>query len=535
MVKCKTDKLWLEYIPNLFCSFNLIPLEGMSLAQQMNALTRLILLVTLVLHLMGFKHSFLFLLLALLFIIIIYYIQRKTMNEAFKAEHFTSCAPTPPPPKGTRYYTARPYYDSDVSFAGDQLVYNDTTNINWANAVKNMDKNVFNNEKWISPSQRLAGKPNPKTKIPPPVIAPATDLSYWKANNMVVHSHINDDTPVDVYRSGYQVSTCCAPSYDGGATSKYAVPVGMQLPAEFKQNDSGCSRENYQPSSQEMTSLYGTSSPICSEMPSARENFTLPENSSGDVIEPVMIRPAQPGQVNMACGYNPEQLETAGLPTNLPAGNCAKNPAMKTYNERLFTQTIQPGVTTRTEINQPINSNIGISFNQQFPPTSKKVDPVTGNISYVQHDPRIIEPVKECLPNMGVEDAVRYDNVYDPRFSGYGTSYRAYTDEKLGQTKFYYDDINAVRMPNYIVRSNIDHQPFADQYGPMKAGDSMGNKFNPNIRALAHDAFLTATLQQRDELSERAMRKINANSWQQRVAPIRRGGQYMAGGLSGTK
>ena len=41
----------------------------------------------------------------------------------------------------------------------------------------------------------------------------------------------------------------------------------------------------------------------------------------------------------------------------------------------------------------------------------------------------------------------------------------------LGQTKFYYDDVDAIRMPNYITRSNIDHQPFADRYGPLPAGE----------------------------------------------------------------
>ena len=74
-------------------------------------------------------------------------------------------------------------------------------------------------------------------------------------------------------------------------------------------------------------------------------------------------------------------------------------------------------------------------------------------------------------------------------------------------------------MPNYITRSNIDFEPFADTYGPMKNSD--GNEFNSKIRALAEDSWLRNSLKFRNEIQERAMRKINANAWQQRVAPIR--------------
>ena len=118
---------------------------------------------------------------------------------------------------------------------------------------------------------------------------------------------------------------------------------------------------------------------------------------------------------------------------------------------------------------------------------------------------------------MGITES----DVYDPRFYGYGTSYRSYTDELTGQTRFYYDDINSIRMPNYVSRSNIDFAKYADTYGPLNNSNKNGNPNNSEIRALANDSFLRASLQQRTELQERLLRKRNNEMWQLRKYPVR--------------
>jgi len=238
-------------------------------------------------------------------------------------------------------------------------------------------------------------------------------------------------------------------------------------------------------------------------------------SGEGGTPEPILgIRPNRSGWVNTTCGYNPEQINV-GLPSNLPAGNCQQSPLLKRYNTNLHTQTVTPGVYTQTQVNEPINSNIGISFQQQFEPRSCYRD--SRGLHYIQHDPRVIEPVKvqpqpPAKPQLG--------NVFDPRFYGYGTSYRSYLDERLGQTKFMYDDINAIRMPNYITRSKIDFLPYADSYGPARKGNSDGNEFNEHIRALAQDSWVRDSLEFRNDLSERRMRKINAEAWQKREMPF---------------
>lgn len=231
----------------------------------------------------------------------------------------------------------------------------------------------------------------------------------------------------------------------------------------------------------------------------------------------VHVEPNRPGWVNTECGYNPEQVYTSSLPSNLPAGNCEQNPILKRYNENLFTQTVTPGVYTRSQVNEPINSNIGISFQQQFEPVSCSRD--DKGLHYLQHDPRLIEPV-EIQPVETYTQKANYDNVFDPRFYGYGTSYRSYLDPVTGQPRFMYDDVDAIRHPNYIVRSKIDFLPYADSYGPVEEGSEMGNIHNPHIRALAQDSWMRDSLQFRNDLSERRMRKINSEAWQQRSAPL---------------
>jgi hypothetical protein len=190
------------------------------------------------------------------------------------------------------------------------------------------------------------------------------------------------------------------------------------------------------------------------------------------------------------------------------------------YNKNLFTQTIQPGVFARNEVIEPIQNNIGISWDQQFQPVTCETEK-NGSTTYVTHDPRIVPPL--ATPPTPRAKVPTNSDIYDPRSGGYGTSYRSYIDTLTGQPRFYYDDIESIRKPNYIIRSNIDDAAWAHQYGPMSEPKENGPIPNHMSRSLANDKFMRDTLQQRNELQERAMRKYNTTiGWQRRQAPLRR-------------
>jgi hypothetical protein len=182
------------------------------------------------------------------------------------------------------------------------------------------------------------------------------------------------------------------------------------------------------------------------------------------------------------------------------------------YNKNLSTQTIQPGVYTMSEVIEPINSLIGISSVHKFQPLSSDIDQPNNN-NYLEHnnDTQILSE-----PDCHVSGITESD-VYDPRFSSYGTSYRGYTHKKTGQPRFYYDDINSVRMPNYVTRSNIDHLKYANTYGPINNDNQNMN----DIRDQVQDSFLSASLDHRNDIMERLMRKRNSEMVQIRKYPKR--------------
>lgn len=189
----------------------------------------------------------------------------------------------------------------------------------------------------------------------------------------------------------------------------------------------------------------------------------------------------------------------------------AEDPAA--YRDRLLTQTLQPGVYQKSYVGEPINTNLGITLTQPFAPTA--VEETPESIKFIQYQPASYERVTTLASSSPPQQQPQtQDNVYDPRFTGYGTSYRGYTDDLTGQAKFFYKDVDTVIRPNYIVRSHVDIFPWADRYGPREE-----KKEECDIRTLANQSFHDSTLTFRTELQERQMRKRNAEMWQRRAFP----------------
>jgi hypothetical protein len=133
-----------------------------------------------------------------------------------------------------------------------------------------------------------------------------------------------------------------------------------------------------------------------------------------------------------------------------------------------------------------INSNKGITYLDTFQP-------------YPQ--------LSTSLPTAHSE--VQVSDVYDPRFSGFGSPNRSFYDKNSGTVKYDYKDIDSVKRPNYFVRSNVDHIVNHEDCG--------GNNYKYN-----NMAFIEHTNLHRSEMQNRLMRKHNAESWQKRVAPLSR-------------
>jgi hypothetical protein len=120
--------------------------------------------------------------------------------------------------------------------------------------------------------------------------------------------------------------------------------------------------------------------------------------------------------------------------------------------------------------------------------------------------------------------------VYDPRMTGHSDPDRGYVDKLLGQPKFYYDDINAVRAPNYITRNKIDVFSFGESTGRLRDPKDYG--LSGNVNQLAVDEFHDNAVMHRQDMMTSLMAKRNRELQQQKDFPISTNGQRMPGGTS---
>lgn len=118
--------------------------------------------------------------------------------------------------------------------------------------------------------------------------------------------------------------------------------------------------------------------------------------------------------------------------------------------------------------------------------------------------------------------------IYDPRMVGYSDPRRGYVDKLLGQPKFYYDDINAARAPNYITRNKIDIYSFGETSGRLRDPKDQPGDNNQ----LAVEEFHNSALQHRSDLMHSLLNKRNREMWQLKDYPISTNGQRMLGGTS---
>jgi len=484
MFRCN-GKFWIEKIQDLVCDFRMLPCHNMTFENQMNALSRLAIVTAVIIGLLGYNScALVFLLFALTLIIILYYVQRNNMNkENFKEVDIETCKP-----------------------------YKTKLNIDYSRNTELMkdDKITlpFNNTQYSS-NQALAGPANPKTRKAPVVVPPIADLSYWANNEFVNFPSINDHSQSDLYQSGYipvvQKKQYKSPSIPSPSPSTFPSPA-----PSVEMYSSNYAREidfMYEPK-------------FVEDDKKIKEGYNLDQSIDKSLDTPPVGKSKQCIENNrgiiMSDGYDRRNIKY-NMPTNYGGGRCNLTDAMKEYNDNLFTQTLQPGVYYKNQVIEPIHANMGVSFTQQFEPTDVNVNGNT--VTYTSHDPFLYTPP----PKKPEEKRATEYNVYDPRLTGYGTNYRSYIDKLTGQPRFCYDDVDSVRRPNYIVRSNIDHMPLAEKYGTMVDDDTMSSN-NDRIREHAQQTILDDTIAYRTDLQNSLLRKRNSEMWQLRVAPLRRDG-----------
>ena len=488
----------------------------------------------------------------------------------------------PPPVKYVPSITTVKTDEGNVKFYGGNagnkntfMQVNPATACTWCHNEENMSAN-FNNPNYVSNNQILATNKSgrgglARTKVSPIIAPPLASSEFWKPNDFVIPKCINDQATQELHQSGYVITGCqsnnillpqyekcdCKNSPEDIRLGKYMCPSQVK---PLEKTSTPVTSMPYDKTTHPQQHIQNTSSALPYDKAKAKEvklkenyiengnniieNYTdyfpyktdgIPTsgccgkgnemcNKENCVRPPYVVGPDLPGDMLTSMGYYPAQLEKHNIPSNLGVGRAPKDDSFNEYHKNIFTDIITPGIYKRNEIIEPISANMGISFTQQFEPVTCEKD-CNDDITFVSQDPRIKRTTN--LPTVIEEDSPNESNVYDPRFTGSGTSYRSYIDKITGQPRFYYDDVEVHRKVNYITRNNIDFTKFGTTYGPMEKEEFSNQK---DIRNLANTEFLNASLTQRTDLQERLMRKVNANAWQQKVAPIRTNDYTRGGG-----
>lgn len=510
------DKFWVEDISVLFRCFPLIPQKENSLEENMNALTKITIFIFLVLFLISFlfnfnynfPYDFLFLFIAISVIIIFYYSYKWNLRAKQKViiENYGKVESVlqPPSPRIWNSYTNDNIFSNGIypntnccnSSNSKTPLYipyqsNNLQLFDTSNTTGYADKEVPL-EETISTNQRLVGPPNSRTLVQPVIPSPIYNFEVWALNDFVVPTMINDHRRQELYQNGYIISQ----NYP-------QKPSTMSSPT---------------PS----TPYPNLSYPTVSAKPIIESYSSFQNNGEYPIDKATRIQSYNQTQynipineaVNTSCGYHPKNIDS-NLPINYSATSQQLSDPMKQYNDNLFSIPLQPGIYTKSQVNQPYASmyNLGISQDQPFLPTLSSSNPSQNqSLKFTEYDPSNVHlERKEFKPTYPLRN-----EIYDPRYTGYGTSYRHYIEPMTGQSRFYYDDIEQITQPNYITRNKLDVFGFGSQIGnpsePVLQGDLLRNQANNN--------YIDNQLMYRTELQQRLLHKNNNRQWQQRQAPI---------------
>lgn len=487
-----SEKLWTYDLNELCKSFQLVPKEKDSYYTKLNTVVRLTIVLGLVISCWKPGMGVGLILAVAMITVIVDAGYTKTINRENFEE--TECKS-----KCKVYKNTYPM-NRDLSYNNEKLhlsSFVDKTcgNINLNFPVTHLrfcnDEVALTYDNTYKSPNNIGGPANPKTFITPIIAAPIFDLDSWKTNGFVTHSAINERGNYDQERAGYNYGVLptkcknCSMLPCGCATFGGAGSV----------KNKGTLVENFEQS--ETTSLNY-------QLMNYIQNL---QKNGIDIEDRHLVRRTVQREFGTVQDRDVDQI----LQTMMSNPKTNENFYFESKRrDALLTNTLVPGVYQKTHISEPIQSNIGISYVQDWGPV--EVEDTQFGIKFTEQDP------KNVVKTIGTQErAVEQNasNVYDPRLTGYGTSYRGYTDDVTGQPRFFYKDVESITQPNFITRHNLDGFPWATTYGPDVPVPHLDE-----YKQLANNSFADSTILFRTEMMERLMRKKNAENWQRRVMPI---------------
>ncbi len=389
----------------------------------------------------------------------------------------------------------------------------------WVHSAKEVDIPVY-----YSP---YVGQ-NPKTFITPTIVPKSHDESTWSAPNYV-RSGINKLKSSDITELD-----------DNHGNVLHATPY-YKKPDKFDKN-SNTDKNQSTPQTKEPYSDVNLQDPG-----SNNANNQMKGTPIGDLFKgESRVRVLKNNEFNKAIAA--PQQEVMGFPYETREGVILPLTPTNAYTEKelmqtprnLYLQSLGPNEYSYSDVTYPINNNLGISYTPVMPPRVK--DQIINSTTYpwstqpLYHriDPQLIRenqpagraqelptrsPYSAEYTGYKPEGTIDYNNIYDGKFTGYGSPFRSYTDVNTGQVQYYYSDIDAYRQPNFIVRNKVDHVDFKD---PMdKVIPEYPREVSlDDLKDQVESQWSADQISYREDLMERQMRKRNSEMYQLRMAPL---------------
>lgn len=521
-MKCQ---FWIKDPKYLLLNPTLIPHESMCVDEKLNVLSRIILLLLLFLYIFDYipLNIFLTFLLISISIIIIFHsiLERENtdMVERFSWTNNEFSWATPATKVGS------PSFQKTATAVRKEVKDN-----SGYDTYVGLEEKIVPNQTYYSSNDALANgdnRYNPNIFIKPLMPPPLASLDEWKTNNFVTHSNINYRARTDLVQSGYLVSNPCGCYPNTIPRVDYGQPSTCGLVENFEQRKKTetikeADTEEKEDAPQDTSEIMSTpidgddklvdarNSADTGRVSETRINVRTTPITGGYATRgfTVLDRPRFDTDINDPFGYYPNNPKLKSAPVNVPTQES------KEFNRKIFTTTLSPYTTMVSDVVQPVNSNLGITYPQPFQPRSYIVED-NDKVTVKRHDPRQYKP--EVKPLVIKQD---YSNVFDPTSNGYGTSYRGYIEPIVGQPRYYYDDIKNVRKPNMITRNKIDHAPWAEDYGLTYGTATQTGVGLEEVKQMAHDQINQSEMRRRLDLQNSLLRKRADVDWQRKLYPI---------------
>lgn len=533
--KCNR-KIWLEDVCALFDNNDILPTKTMSKNEKVNSITRLILLIFTGMVILKYPYAINFLCLSIIIILILYFL---TVKEYYDSMDHPTVYKNPLIAQNTesmKKLSVEPViipraHDRDVwsfpSYRHSAINYNSAgydiseeyTSVPQDDNYKEYDPRMesYTNFNLDKLGQVCLNGQNKSVPSSNPNFAPRSSASGNK--NQTHPSYLDQG-----HYQGIPVSQESQYSLDG-MTEVPRVKEGFSnVRQKFHNENFNKNRSTERlvtpiqnviqsPPPQHFSSQQRMKQPLYSDYTPIRENdsVNLPFLPNQDLLIPRTI-------------------------TSIYGEGAVSNIERTKYLEN-----IEPTQYSYSDVAYPINSNLGISYTPDIPPMVLDQVATPNGVYPLFHriDPQLIRAQgiaperREELPYRNEWSArysgfdaapgtVNFEDVYDPKFTGYGDEYRSFGDVSLGQVQYYYSDTDAFRSPNFGIRSKVDHIDFTDPMGKVLPEYSRSVGVN-DIKQSVHDQYNSDALYFREGLQERLMKKRNQELWQLRAMPMRKG------------